>query len=211
MDKILIKALNNRYATKKFNPNKKIPLNEIEAILEAVRLTPTSYGLQLMKVVVVENAELRKSLIPESFGQNQIIEASHLLVLCREKLVDKNHIQDYISNIAETRNIPHENLVGFKNMMESTILGMSESDQIEWMDKQVYIALGNLLTACALLGVDACPMEGFKASGYDSILKLEEKNLSANLVIPIGYRAKDDKNAVVKKVRRSKDNFIIRL
>lgn len=211
MDKVLIKALNNRYATKKFNPDKKVLPKDLDAILEAIRLTPTSYGLQLMKVVVVENKALRELLLGESFGQNQIVEASHVLVLCREKNVDENHIQAYISNIAITREIPTENLEGFKNMMVNSILGMSQTDQIEWMDKQVYIALGNLLTACALLGIDSCPMEGFKVDGYDKILELGKMNLTANLVIPIGYRSDTDKNAKIKKVRRSKDDFIIRL
>ncbi|MDA7803170.1 NAD(P)H-dependent oxidoreductase [Crocinitomix sp.] len=211
MDKVLINALNNRYATKKFNPDKKVLPKDLDAILEAIRLTPTSYGLQLMKVVVVENKALRELLLGESFGQNQIVEASHVLVLCREKNVDENHIQAYISNIAITREIPTENLEGFKNMMVNSILGMSQTDQIEWMDKQVYIALGNLLTACALLGIDSCPMEGFKVDGYDKILELGKMNLTANLVIPIGYRSDTDKNAKIKKVRRSKDDFIIRL
>ena len=211
MDKVLINALNNRYATKKFNPDKKVLPKDLDAILEAIRLTPTSYGLQLMKVVVVENKALRELLLGESFGQNQIVEASHVLVLCREKNVDENHIQAYISNIAITRESPTENLEGFKNMMVNSILGMSQTDQIEWMDKQVYIALGNLLTACALLGIDSCPMEGFKVDGYDKILELGKMNLTANLVIPIGYRSDTDKNAKIKKVRRSKDDFIIRL
>lgn len=205
----LIQALNKRYATKKFDPNRKIPADKLEAILEALRLTPTSYGLQLMKTVIVENPELREELVAHSYGQNQVKDASHLLVLCREKSCKESHISDYISTISETRGVPEENLAGFRKMMVDSILGMDEKMQNEWMSRQVYIALGNLMTACAILDIDACPMEGFIKSQYDKVLGLDAQNLHSVLAIPIGYRAEDDHNASLKKVRRSKENFVV--
>lgn len=211
MNEQLIKALNTRYATKKFDASKKLDSAQVDTILEAVRLTPTSYGLQLMKIVVVEDPAVREKLVAHSFGQKQVSEASHLLILCREKEVDESHISNYISTISSTRNIPLENLHGFQEMMKKSILPMAEDTRNVWMEKQVYIALGNLLTACAILNVDACPMEGFSKKDYDEVLQLHDKNLSSIVIIPIGFRANDDTNAAIKKVRRAPHDFIVRI
>ena len=211
MDKEIITALNRRYATKKFDPTKKISPQNLTSLLEATRLTPTSYGLQLMKLVVVENPTVKAELFEHSFNQQQVKDASHVLVLCREKEIDESHIEAYISTISQTREIPTERLDGFKNMMINSILGMSNNDRNIWMDKQVYIALGNLLTSCAVLDIDSCPMEGFKAEAYDDILNLGAHNLTSILTIPVGYRSADDHNATIKKVRRSTTDFIIHI
>ena len=209
MGKNIIESLNNRYATKIFDTNKRITQDHLNIIVEAVRLTPTSFGLQLMKLVIVENKDLRKELLLHSFGQNQVVDASHLIILCREKIANKSHISDYISNVATTRNLSIDSLNNFKNMMENYVFSMSDSDRNEWMNKQVYIALGNLLTTCAILKIDSCPMEGFKPNEYSKTLSLEEKNLEAVLVIPVGYRSENDKNAIAKKVRRLESEFKI--
>ena len=209
MNKSLLDALNWRYATKVFDPTKTISSNDLDTLLESIRLTPTSYGLQLMKTVIVEDATLRNDLVKHAYGQQQVKDASHLLVLCHEKRIDSNHIAAYISTISKTRNIEEVALQGFKNMMENSILNWSEKQQTAWMRNQVYIALGNLLTACAVLKVDACPMEGFNATAFDDVLNLDEKNLSSVLVVPIGYRSEHDKNAQLKKVRRSSNDFLI--
>ena len=211
MNEKIIEALNKRYATKIFDPKRKISEKDLLTILEAIRLCPTSYGLQLMKVVVVENNNVQEELFSVSYNQVQIKEASHVLVLCREKEVKASHISDYISAIANTREISEEMLEGYKSMMENSILKMPVTQQEIWMEKQVYIALGVLSTACAVLGVDSCPMEGFVASEYDRILGLEEKNLSVVLVVPIGYRSELDKTASAKKVRRAADDFIVKV
>lgn len=211
MNEALITALNNRYATKKFDSTKKITEKDLETIIESVRLTPTSYGLQLMKLLVVEDEELRKALVPHAFGQKQIADASHLLILCREKVAKASHVESYIKNIAETRNVPEEKLEGFKNMMLNSVEGMSAENSQVWMDKQVYIALGNLLCACALLNIDACPMEGFKPTEFAKILNLDVQNLSAVVTVPIGYRSAEDMNATFKKVRRSTADFMVKI
>ncbi len=211
MNEVLLSALNNRYATKKFDATKKIPIETVDALIEAIRLTPTSYGLQLMKVVLVQDQALREALVSHAFGQRQIADASHLLILCREKEANASHINDYIENIADTRSIHVDNLIGFKNMMHNTVLKMTPSEQEDWMKKQVYIALGNLLTSCAVLGVDACPMEGFMPAAFDNVLGLQDMNLASVLVIPIGYRAEDDKNATIKKVRRPLPEFLVKI
>lgn len=209
MEEKLLSALNFRYAVKKFDAEKKLSSLQIETLLESARLTATSYGLQLMKIVVVENVELRKQLVNCSFDQQQVKDASHLLILCRERDLELKHFENYVNQVAETRSQDPESLEGFKNMMVNSILTKSEEEQEIWLEKQVYINLGNLLTACAILGIDSCPMEGFIPEEYDRILGLEEKNLASVLALPIGYRAADDKNAKLKKVRRLKDDFLI--
>lgn len=211
MDKELIDALNQRYATKIFDPEKKISEKDLSTLIEALRLTPTSYGLQLMKTIVVDNSEKRAALLSHSYNQKQVVDSSHLIILCREKEVNEKHISNYINNIATTREVKHEHLEGFESMMKSSILSMPTIKQNNWMDNQVYIALGNLLNACALLKIDSCPMEGFVSEKYDEILGLDVLNLSSVLAIPVGYRSDLDKNATTKKVRRSKEDFLIRM
>ena len=208
MSNQLINALSERYAVKKFDPNKKLSNEQLDTLIEATRLTATSYGLQLMKLILVESKEIREKLVECSFGQRQVADASHLLVLCREKDIDLDHIQEYIDNISATRKVEGEKLDDFKNMMSRTILTKSKTDQEIWMDKQIYIALGNLLTSCAVMGVGACPMEGFIPDEYDEVLGLADKNLASVLVLPIGFAAEDDPNAKNKKVRRTEEQFI---
>jgi nitroreductase len=207
----LIKALNNRYATKKFDATKKLSQDIVEQLIEAARLTPTSYGLQLMKLVVVENPKLREELVSASYGQNQVKDSSHLFVLCREENVTKDHIESYMSNIAGTRSVEIEKLNPFKNAIEQAVLPKTDEEKSDWMGRQVYIALGNLLTSCAILGVDSCPMEGFVPDEYDRILDLKSKGLKSVLVVPVGYRASDDFNAQNKKDRRDSADFLVRI
>ena len=209
MENKLIQALNRRYAVKKFDPTKKLTEKQISTVLESGRLTATSFGLQLMKIVVVENTEVRKKLVNCSFGQEQIADASHLLVLCREKDLDLKLFENYVNLVAETRSQDPNSLDGFKNMMVNSILTKSEDEQEIWLEKQVYLEMGNLLTSCAILGIDSCPMEGFIPEEYDRILGLSEINLASVLALPIGYRAADDIYSEKKKVRRSTNDFIV--
>ena len=209
MHKTLLEALNNRYATKQFDTEKKVSQQDIDTILESLRLTPTSYGLQLMKVIVVENKALRKELLQHSYNQNQVVDASHLLVLCREINFTDKHIEDYISNISSTREIEIKNLAGFKTMLKNFKESTSKEEQINWMNNQIYIALGNLLTSCAVLGLDSCPMEGFVTEKYNAVLNLTNDQLEAVLTIPIGYSAQNDTYKTMKKVRRKKNDFVI--
>lgn len=209
MENKVTEALNFRYATKKFNPDLLLTDDQVETLIEAVRLTPTSYGLQLMKLVVVENKELRRQLLPHAFAQNQVVDASHLFILCREKEIFDQHVFDYVENMATQRGVERDTLEGFSSMMLRSIAAMSQEKREVWMNNQVYIALGNLLNACALLKIDATPMEGFKPKEFDQVLGLDELNLSSVLCVPIGYRADDDANAFRKKIRRPKENFLI--
>lgn len=200
--KKIIDDLKWRYATKKFDPVKKVSDEKIEIIKDVINLAPTSYGLQPFQVLIVENKELRNELVSASFGQEQVKDASHLIIFCAYKKLDASLIEDYIQNIVETREISEDRLVGFKNMLHTKALGMEPIKQATWMAKQTYIALGQLMVACAHLRVDAVPMEGFDPVGYDKILNLSAQNLVPTLVVPIGYRHDADPAQHNKKVRR---------
>ena len=209
MNKI-IEDLNWRYACKKFDANKKLSDKQLETVLEALRLTPSSYGIQPWKFVLVEDISLREKLVAASWGQEQVKDASHLLVLCAPLNVDEELMQNYIDDMAKTRNQAKEELDGFKGM----IMKLTERDTEKnkaWANNQVYIALGNLMTVCAHLKIDCCPMEGFKPSQYDEILGLKERGLRSVLVAPIGFRDSDDKYIAIPKVRFSQDQLVIKI
>ena len=198
----LIESLNWRYATKKFDPNKKIKPEDLETIKEAVRLSASSYGLQLYKVLVIEDPEIREKLKPASWGQTQITDASQLFVFCNfTDVIDKN-IDDYLDLKAVTQDLDRGGLVDYGNMMKGAVSGMTAEIKNQWTARQTYIALGNLLAACSMLRIDACPMEGFEPAKYNEILGLNEKGLNAAVIATVGYRSEEDHTQGLKKVRK---------
>ena len=203
----LLEDLNWRYATKKFDASRKIDAADFEIIKESLRLVPTSYGLQSLKYLIIESREIREQLLPATYGQAQVVDASHLLVLCAYKDVTPEHIDRYAENIANTRGKDIEDLVGYRDFVKRTVSSLTSEQKIAWNGKQLYIALGQLMTTCANLRIDATPMEGFDSSRYDEILELDKKNLTSILVCPIGYRHKDDAAQFEKKVRKSQDEL----
>ncbi len=204
-----LESQNWRYATKKFDSSKKISNSDLDILKEAIRLTSSSYGLQPYKILIVENPETRAKLQPASWGQTQIIDASHLIVFANFTKIDTDDIDAFFKNICETRNIPLEPLLGYKEFMTNAISNKSADEVNIWNQKQTYLALGNLLNVAADLKIDACPMEGFDAKQYNEILGLDKLNLNAALVATIGYRSNEDATQNFKKVRKSnKDLFI---
>lgn len=201
----IIEDLNWRYATKKYDPSKKVSTEDLEVIKESLRLTPTSYGLQPFKFLIIESEEIRQKLLPASYGQTQIIDASHVIVLCSQLDMNDEHIDGYMSTISETREIPVESLEQFSSYIKGAISPMTLEQKSLWNAKQAYIALGQVLATCATLRIDSTPMEGFDAAAYDQILGLKEKNLQAAVVCTIGYRHEEDKNQHLKKVRKSSE------
>lgn len=198
----LIDSLNWRYATKKFDPLKKVKPEDLETIKEAVRLAASSYGLQLYKVLVIEDPELREQLKLASWGQPQITDASHLFVFCNYSEVKDQHIDDYIDLKAKVQGLDKEGLKDYGNMMKGSMSGLSDAQKSQWTAKQTYIALGVLLTACSLLRIDACPMEGFEAAKYNQILGLTEEGLNTAVIATVGYRSEEDQTQFLKKVRK---------
>jgi nitroreductase len=200
-----------RYATKKFDSTKKISADEISLLLEATRLSASSYGLQPYHVFIITDLQIREKLKPVSWGQSQITDASHLIVFANQTDFAGELVDDYIKNVAETRNIPSETLKGYSDFAKSKILNLPVKTKEEWTAKQVYLALGNLMQAAAELKIDTCPMEGFEAEAYDTILNLGGKNLTTSVVMPIGYRSEADESQHFPKVRKSKEELFTHL
>ena len=203
----LLETLKWRYATKRMNGTK-VPAEKIESILEAIQLTPTSYGLQAFKAIVIENEALKEQIFTEACQQPQIKESSHIIVFAAIKNVDAKQADDHIQLIADTRGITAESLAGYRSMLELKVTENEERNFI-WTSKQTYIALGIAMVAAADVKVDATPIEGFNPSALDKILGLSEQNLGSVTILALGYR--DDANdrlATAPKVRKSKESLI---
>lgn len=199
----LIEKLQKRYATKKFDSSKKVLEDKIQRILQAANLSASSMGLQPYKFVLVRDRNKRKALVEHSFDQTQVVDASHLLVIAIRTNIDNDYVDNYVDFIENERNLPKGDLDKYKKMAKNFFKKQNTSEKINiWTTKQAYLALGTLLIACVEEDVDSVPMEGFVPAMYDEILGLKEKNLSAVLVLPIGYSAEDDKYRKYKKVRR---------
>ncbi|MCL5128131.1 NAD(P)H-dependent oxidoreductase [Algibacter sp. L4_22] len=207
----IIKQLQWRYATKKFDVNKTLTPTKLNTLKEAFNLTATSFGLQTLSLVIVKNKTLRESLLPHSYNQSQVVNASHLLVICIQENIEENDVIDYYNNIKNIRNTPESILKPYREQLA----GMMESKSLEqrqsWSKNQAYIALGNLMTVCAIENIDACPMEGFIPEKYDKILQLKQKGLKSVLTLPVGYRAEDDMFSTLKKVRKPINQTIIEI
>jgi len=206
----IIDDLKWRYATKEFDSNKKVSNEDLDIILESLILSASSFGLQPWKFIIVEHQEIKNQFLKHSWNQKQVVEASHVIVFARPVSFNQSHIESFIQSTMSIRNQDAASLEGYKKMMSGFVSNMSEPELNSWMVKQVYLALGNLLTVTANLRIDSCPMEGFSAPEYDKILKLEEKGLTSVVVCPIGYRSLSDKHGKLPKVRYSKDELILR-
>jgi nitroreductase len=208
----ILEDLKWRYACKRFDSSRKIQAADLDTILETLNLTATSLGMQLLKCVVVENQIIKEQLVAHAYGQRQVADCSHLLVLCRYSSVDQDAVDEYVNRTAYIRNMDAngDKMKGFKRMIENTML-MSEGDRLNWMNNQAYIALGNLLTVCASMRIDSCPMEGFVPSKVDELLDLKSFGLESVLLCPIGFRHAEDPYAVQPKVRKSLEDFIVKI
>lgn len=204
-----VKALEWRYAVKKFDKNEIISETKIDILKKAFNLTATSYGLQPIRLVVVKNKEIQQKLREFAMNQSQLDTASHVFVLCIEKSINRKFIIDYFKRVKAIRETPDEIIDPFKNFLVDDFEKKSDEEIHHWATNQAYLALGNLLTVCAIEGIDACPMEGFEPEKFDKLLKLDEQHLESVLVLPVGVRAKDDIFSEFKKVRRSEEDSII--
>ena len=196
-----------RYATKKFDASKKVSASDLETLKEAIQLSTSSYGLQLYKVFIIENPEVRAQLQPASWGQSQIIEASHLFVFANIVDVQDQHIDAYVQNFANTRALTVEDLKGYSDFMKSKIVPLPVEQKAVWTSKQTYLALGNLLNAAAELKIDVTPMEGFEPEKYNEILGFNALGLNASLVAAVGYRHEEDATQHYAKVRKPKQEL----
>lgn len=205
-----LKALNWRYAVKKFS-TQKLSQEKIDIVFEALRLTPSSMGLQAWKFINVEDPEIREKLVAASWNQEQVKDASHLLVFARPLILSNNEVDKYASLLAKERKMEDAKKDSFRNMVNNYLKTLNEDQLRIWLDKQLYIALGNLMTVCAIENIDTCPMEGFQPSEYDKILGLNEIGLTSVVVCPIGYRAEDDNYRTQPKVRFSQEDLFLNI
>ena len=207
----ILKQLNWRYATKKFDATKKLSNDKLNIIKEAFNLTATSFGLQTIKLVIIKDKDLRATLVHASYNQKQILDASHLLVICIQNDINKSDVLNYYTNIKNIRNTSEAILKPYRDDLMQMMQNKSIQDRQKWSTNQAYIALGNLMTVCAIEGIDACPMEGFIPEQYDKILELDKKDLKSVLLLPIGYRAEDDMFSSLKKVRKPIKEAVIEI
>jgi nitroreductase len=206
----ILQALQWRYATKVFDPSRRIP-PEIWADLEAsLVLTPSSYGLQPWRFLVVTDGELRESLVPHAWRQRQVADASHLVIMAVPKTFSEVELDANIMRMAEVRGGTPDALFGFKKMVMKLLVdgGLTQPELQQWAKNQAYIALGQFMLAAALLGVDTCPMEGFVPEKFDELLGLSERGYTCAVLCPAGYRSENDRYAHLPKVRFKAEDVI---
>lgn len=201
-NEVLFNQMNWRYACKKFDSTKTIREADWNILAETLRLSASSYGLQPWKFVIVQNPELRKQLLPLSWGQTPVTDASHFVVITYKEKMDEAHIAKFIEQTAKVRGIEASALEGYKKMMMGDLVNGPRSQVINWWaQRQSYIAMGSFLTTAALMEIDTLPMEGLDPAGYDKVLGLESSGYKTVAAIACGYRAADDQYSSAKKVR----------
>lgn len=196
-----------RYAVKKFDNTKKVSKKDLAALIQATQLSASSFGLQPYHIFVISDLALREKLMPATWGQKQVVDASHLVVFANKTTFGAEIIDDYFVNVSKTRGLPIESLKDYSDFIKSKMSLLTETDKAIWANKQVYIALGNFLSAAASLKIDTCPMEGFEPEKYNEILGLNQEGLNAAVVATIGYRSKDDHTQNYVKVRKPKEEL----
>ena len=206
----ILEKLNTRYATKLFDSSRKVSADDMAKLLEAIRLSASSFGLQPYKVLVVEDAAIRAELRKVGYDQSQITDSSALLVFAVNTNTNAASVDEFIDLISETRNFPKENLAGYADMMKGSLQSQTTEQVEAWSTKQAYIALGFGLVSAATLDIDACPMEGFSPDDFDKILDLNKLGLKSKVIMAVGYRSKDDGYQQLAKIRRKMGDFIVK-
>ncbi|HWB04725.1 MAG TPA: NAD(P)H-dependent oxidoreductase [Verrucomicrobiales bacterium] len=202
----LVDALTFRYATKRFDAARRIDAETWNALEQSLVLTPSSFGLQPWRFLIITDPVVREELVAHTWKQRQVADCSHLVVMAVRKTVDEEYIDRFVARTAEVRGVAVESLAGYRRMLA----GSTDAMTVEWAAKQAYIALGQFMLAAAMLGVDTCPMEGFLPNKYDEVLGLEREGLTTAVLCPAGYRAADDKYASIAKVRWAAEDVIDR-
>jgi len=206
----LIDQLNWRYATKQYDPTRKISAADWATLEEALVLSPSSLGLQPWAFLVVDDPAVRAQLLLASYGQPQIVDASHLVVFATKANLGEADVDAHVRRTAEVRGISVESLAGLRTMaLNAIVQGKTEAERRSWATNQTFIALGNFVTSAALLGIDATPMEGFEKSRYDDILGLKVRGLTTSVITTLGYRAANDKYATTPKVRFAREQVVL--
>jgi nitroreductase len=205
----LLEALNWRYATKKFDPARKISDADWTAIEDALVLAPSSFGLQPWRFYLVKNPALLAQLPEHSWNQTQPVDCSHFVVFAQRKNLSNSDVDTFIQRVADVRGAAKESLEGYRGMMAGFVKTATEQGWLNpWAARQVYIALGQAMTAAALLGIDTCALEGINPAKYDEILGITNEGYTALCGLAFGYRSPEDGYATMKKVRYAKQDVI---
>lgn len=206
----IIKSLNWRYATKKFDQAKKLSAQQLQVLLESLRLSPSSFGLQPWKFIVVSNPEIREKLRAAAWDQAQVSESPELIVLAIKKNIDNALVDEFIASVSRIRGVATEELQSYSEMLKGFIKDKSAEALRDWATKQLYLSLGVLITVGAHEGIDIAPMEGFDPKRFDEILELEKLGLESRVIAGVGFRAKGDSYATEPKVRFPMEEIVIR-
>ncbi len=207
----LLQGLRWRYATKAFDPSREIPGPVWDDLEEALVLTPSSFGLQPWRFLVLVDRGLRERLVAHAWGQRQVVDASCLVVFCIRSRIGPEEIDGYLRRVREVRGSTEEQLAGFRKMLIGSVVeGGFRPVLREWATRQVYIALGNFMTAAAVVGVDTCPLEGFEPAKFDEVLGLSDGPWASVVCCAAGYRLPGDRHAKLAKVRFRREDVIER-
>ena len=204
----LTSSLHWRYATKTFDNDKKIDPDTWSSLEESMVLTPSSFGLQPWQFITITCQKTKQDLLEHSWHQRQVTDCSHLVVLCARDAMNQEDIDKWLDRLASIRGVSRESLEGYAGMMNGFFGSMDQEKILAWAKNQVYIALGQLMTSAAVLGIDACPMEGIVPTEYDRILGLENSGFVTTVACAMGYRCVDDKYAELAKVRYSANEIL---
>jgi len=204
----LNELLQFRYATKAFDSSKKLPSAEKKALLESLPLAPSSFGMQLWKFFIIEDASTREKLKEVSWGQAQVTDSDFHVVFAVETTFDEARIDKWVSHMADVQGTPAEAAAGLKGAIMGFVADWSDEQKVEWAKLQAYVALGQFMTSAALLKVDTCPMEGIDQAAYDDILGLKEKGYTTAVACSVGYRSPEDKYAGTPKARFSYEEMV---
>lgn len=205
----LLEQLNWRYAVKRFDPNRRLDDATWNALEQALILTPSSYGLQPWKFIVITDEAFKAQLPAISWNQKQPQDCSHMVVLAAKETMDAGYVDDFMESVVSTRGLADDAMSGYRRVLVSTIENMDA--HLDWNARQVYIALGQLMLAAAMLGVDTCPMEGIVALEYDRLLGLAGTGYATVVGCAVGYRHPEDAQATAKKVRFASETMIQRI
>lgn len=204
----LIQALNWRYAVQEFS-SEIIPIEKVNQLLEAARLSPSSYGLQPYQILVISSASMKQALVEHSYGQRKVADCSHLVVFAANTNIGDETVERYVRIFSDVRGIPISQLDNMTRHYKDAIKAMSKQQQLDWSHQQAYLSMGTFIAAAALMQIDCCPMTGIEFSQYDRLLKLAEKNLTVTAVCPIGFRHTNDTQASQPKVRFDFSDLVI--
>ena len=201
-------ALDWRYAVREFSPEK-LDAQTVETLVDAARKSASSYGLQPYKILVVESKAVRRDLLAYSFGQQKVLDCSHLIVFAAHADIGDHTVDRYVTQFVKTRGVPVEDISGYVSHMKQALAAKSRAEKQAWAHQQAYIALGTLLTAAASMRIDSCPMTGFDHRAYDEVLGLAELGLESSAIVALGYRTARDRSSGLPKVRFDYDDLVI--